>query len=151
MAASMKGPPGPVRRSSKVWADVSDVTAWARHCGRTLLFVDDNVFLLEMTARAFRRIGAPCRTAGTHEDAIQTVAQDDALRTVILDFDMPDGDVADLVGRIREIRPDVVLIGSSGTDRRREFADRGVDRYVPKPWGFQELVEASRITAESGF
>lgn len=150
MAASWKRAPGHVGRSSKVWSDVSNVTAWAKHCGRTLLFVDDNAFLLELTARAFGRIGAPCRTAGSHEDAIHTLAHDDELRAVILDFDMPDGDVADLVERIREIRPDVVLVGSSATDRRREFADRGVDRYVPKPWGFQELVEAARSRAESG-
>lgn len=144
MAASLQGSAGRLRRRARAWGRPGEVMDWARENGRSLLFVDDNRFLLEMTARVFQRIGTPCRIASTHDHAVEAMAQDDDVRTVILDFEMPDGDVVDLVRRLREIRPDVVLVGSSGTDHRLDFAERGVDRYVPKPWRLGDLAEAAQ-------
>lgn len=118
------------------------VVAWARLHGRELLFIDDNHFLLEATARAFRRVGAACRTAGNHEDAIRALKEDTNLQTVILDYEMPDGDVGDLVRRLRAVRSNILLVGTSGGDRERDFAERGVDRFVAKPWSFDELAAA---------
>jgi CheY-like chemotaxis protein len=119
-----------------------NVVAWARVHGRGLLFVDDNHFLLEATARAFRRVGASCRTAGSHEEGVRAVEEDAKLKVVILDFEMPDGDVRQLVRRLRAARSDILLVGTSGGDRQRDFAERGVKRFVPKPWSLDELVHA---------
>jgi len=55
---------------------------------------------------------------------------------------MPDGDVGSLVKRLRVARALLPLIGTSGADRRNEFAQRGVTRFLEKPWQLDELVRA---------
>ena len=48
---------------------------------------------------------------------------------------MPDGDAPDLVRRIRLLRPDLLLIGTSGShDAKAAFEECGVSRFLPKPW-----------------
>lgn len=121
------------------------VTAWARAHGHQLLFVDANHFLLELTARAFQGVGASCRTATTHDDAVRSLEVDSGLRAAILDYEMPEGDVGGLVRRLRAIRPAILLVGTSDRDRRREFARRGVRRFVTKPWRFADLVQAAAL------
>jgi CheY-like chemotaxis protein len=116
------------------------VVAWARGRGQELLFVDGNHFLLELTARAFRGVGATCRTAPTPDEAIRVLERDARIRAAILDYEMPRDDVGELVRRMRALRPAIRLIGTSDRDRRREFARRGVHQFVPKPWGFADLV-----------
>jgi two-component system OmpR family response regulator len=127
-------------RESRAW---TDIRAWAFAHGRSLLFVDDNRLLLELISRTFEKLGAGCRTASTHDAAVRALKEDAALRVVVLDFEMPEGDVATLIRRLRSVRPEVVLVGTSGGDRRRHFAERGVNRFVPKPWRLGDLVEVS--------
>jgi hypothetical protein len=55
---------------------------------------------------------------------------------------MPDGDVGHLVKRLRTARAVLPLIGTSGTDRRNEFAERGVTRFLEKPWLIGDLLRA---------
>lgn len=120
-----------------------EVVTWARDRGQELLFVDGNRFLLEVTARAFRGVGAVCRTAPTPEEALRVLERDARVRVAVLDFELPLGDVGELVWRLRAIRPTIRLVGTSERDRRREFARRGVAHFVPKPWGLAEIVEAT--------
>jgi CheY-like chemotaxis protein len=119
-----------------------NVITWARTAGRGLLYVDDNQALLEMTARAFERLGARCRTAATHDDGVRLLAEEPEIEVAIVDLDMPDADVSDLIRRLRAVRPGIVLVGTGIGDRRREFARRGVQRFVAKPWRILDLVLA---------
>lgn len=121
------------------------VTAWARAHGHQILFVDANHFLLELTARAFRGVGASCRTAATHDEAVRSLEGNLELRAAVLDYELPEGDIAGLVRRMRVIRPSILLVGTSDLDRRREFARRGVRRFVTKPWRFADLVKAAAL------
>lgn len=107
--------------------------------GRRVLYVDDDPLLRRLVARLLGGVGATCHPAATHDDAVAILGRDPQLDLAILDFDMPDGHVARLVPRLRTVRPALTLVGTSGADRLREFAESGVTRFIPKPWGLDDL------------
>jgi hypothetical protein len=47
------------------------------------------------------------------------------------------------VRRLHWQRPDLPLVGTSGSDHRSEFAARGVDRFLPKPWALDDLIRVA--------
>ena len=95
--------------------------------GRRILYVDDELLMRLAVARLLRGAGAVCVGTGTHDQAVVLLAFEPALDLAILDFQMPDGDVGRLVQRLRWQRPALPLVGTSASDRRSEFAARGVD------------------------
>lgn len=115
---------------------------WARVRPRHLLYVDDDRCLLDRAARDLEEIGARCVMATTHAHAVEALAEDACIGAAILDFSMPDGDVGELARRLRNLRPDVVLVGTGALDQRRAFRSRGVDRFLAKPWRPEALPRA---------
>ena len=110
--------------------------------GKRILYVDDDRFLRRVTGRLLGAAGAICLLAGTHDQAVTLVRGEPKLALAILDFQMPDGDVAHLVKRLRTACSVLPLIGTSATDRRNEFAERGVLQFLEKPWELGDLVRA---------
>lgn len=110
--------------------------------GERILYVDDDPSVRFATGRLLRDAGAICILASTHDQAVMLAGGDPALALAILDFQMPDGDVGGLVERLRAARAALPLIGTSGADRRSEFAARGVTRFLEKPWQLGDLVRA---------
>jgi CheY-like chemotaxis protein len=112
----------------------------ARFDGKCILYVDDERSLRMSVSRLLLREGAVCLGADTHDLAVVLLACEPLVELAILDFQMPDGDVGGLVPRLRGQRPDLTLIGTSGSDRRSEFAARGVERFLAKPWTLDDLL-----------
>ena len=110
--------------------------------GKRILYVDDNSFLRQVTGGLLGDAGAICLLAGTHDQAVALVGAEPELALAILDFQMPDGDVGNLVNRLRTARAALPLIGTSAIDRRDEFAERGVTRFLEKPWELGDLERA---------
>jgi CheY-like chemotaxis protein len=110
---------------------------------RRILYVDDELLMRLAVARLLRGAGAVCIGIGTHDQAVVLLAFEPALDLAILDFDMPDGDVGRLVRRLHWQRPDLPLVGTSGSDQRSEFVARGVDRFLPKPWALDDLIRVA--------
>jgi CheY-like chemotaxis protein len=110
--------------------------------GKRILYVDDDSFLRRMTGKLLEAAGAICLLAGTHDQAVALVGGEPELELAILDFQMPDGDVGDLVKRLRTARAGLPLIGTSASERRHEFAERGVTQFLEKPWELGDLVRA---------
>lgn len=115
----------------------------ARIHGRRILYVDDELLMRLAVARLLRGAGAVCVGAGRHDEAVVLLAFEPALDLAILDFEMPDGDVGRLVQRLHWQRPALPLVGTSGCDQRSEFAARGVARFLPKPWGLDDLIHVA--------
>jgi CheY-like chemotaxis protein len=107
--------------------------------GKRILYVDDDPCLRRVTSAVLREAGAICLPAGTHDQAVAFVDADPGFALAILDFEMPDGDVGHLVKRLRSVRALLPLIGTSGGDRRDDFAERGVTRFLEKPWQLADL------------
>lgn len=110
--------------------------------GKRLLYVDDDPSVRRVTSQLLGDAGAICLLAGTHDQAVTLVAGEPQLALAILDFQMPDGDVGHLVRRLRAARASLPLIGTSGADRRDEFAAHGVTQFLEKPWQLVDLVRA---------
>ena len=110
--------------------------------GKRILYVDDDSFLRRVTSGLLGDAGAICLLAGTHDQALTLVAHEPELAVAILDFQMPDGDVGQLVKRLRAARAVLPLIGTSAIDRRDEFAERGVTQFLEKPWELGDLARA---------
>jgi CheY-like chemotaxis protein len=124
--------------------------AASRIRGKRILYVDDDWLLQRGMSRVLRGAGAICLLAGTHDQAVTLVGGEPDLALAILDFQMPDGDVGHLVKRLRAARAGLPLIGTSGTDRRNEFAERGVTQFLAKPWYLDDLVRAvDRVSAST--
>jgi len=115
----------------------------ARIDGKRVLYVDDEPLMRLAVARLLRRAGAVCIGAGTHDEAVVLLSFEPALDLAILDFQMPDGDVSRLVRRLRLQQPRLPLLGTSGADCRSEFAARGVDDFLPKPWALDDLIRVA--------
>jgi two-component system nitrogen regulation response regulator GlnG len=126
----------PARQTSKARLGAGPIL------GKRILYVDDDEFLRRVAIRILGRAGAVCFTAGSHAQAIEIVYREPALALVILDFQMPDGDIGLLVDRLRAAHPDLPLIGNSGQDRAHDFAERGVAVFLEKPWKLETLQRA---------
>jgi two-component system KDP operon response regulator KdpE len=111
--------------------------------GRRILYVDDDAFVRHASGRLLQTAGAICLLAGTHEQAVAIAAGEPRLELAILDFHMPCGDVGHLVTRLRSTHATIPLIGTSGLDRRAEFAERGVSEFLGKPWKLDALLHAA--------
>jgi CheY-like chemotaxis protein len=116
--------------------------------GKRILYVDDEPLFRQATSRVLRRAGAICLLAGTHDQAVALAGGEPELALAILDFHMPDGYVGQLVKRLRRTRPLLPLIGTSGAERRSEFAQHGVTQFLEKPWQLGDLMRAvERVSA----
>jgi CheY-like chemotaxis protein len=111
--------------------------------GRRILYVDDELLMRLAVARLLRGAGGVCVGAATHDQAVVLLAFEPVLDLAILDFEMPDGEVGHLVRRLHWQRPALPLVGTSASDRRSEFATRGVARFLPKPWGLDDLIHVA--------
>ncbi len=99
-----------------------------------VLLVDDSSTVRDSFVAQLRSRGCTAYSAGSHEQGLRKFRADPELRVVILDWAMPGEDLRTTVAQLREIRPEVLLIGTSGEDRRPEFEELGIDAFLHKPW-----------------
>ena len=99
-----------------------------------MLLVDDSASVRDTFVAQLASRGCPVRTAGSHARALELFGADPELRVVILDWAMPGEDLRTTVARMREIRPEVRLVGTSGEDRSAEFRELGIEAFLLKPW-----------------
>ena len=114
--------------------------------GKRILYIDDDPSVRWATSGLLQDAGVICLLAGTHDQAVTLARDEPQLALAILDFQMPDGDVGYLVKRLRAERAVLPFIGTSGADRRSEFAARGVTRFLEKPWQLGDLVRALDVS-----
>lgn len=107
--------------------------------GRVLV-VDDDAAIRHVLVRQFDQRGAGSYAVGSPAEALQLLAADDGIAFVIHDFDLPHQDLARDVARLRAARPAALLIGTSGSIRREDFARLGIEHYLQKPWRASDLI-----------
>lgn len=111
--------------------------------GRRILYVDDEPLMRLAVTRLLRGAGAVCIGTETHDQAVILLAFEPLLDLAILDFRTRNGDVGRLVRRLLQQRPGLALVGTSASDRRSDFAARGVERFLPKPWSLDDLLRVA--------
>jgi hypothetical protein len=112
----------------------------------TVLVVDDEPKVRELVNAMLTRRGIPVLEASSGKEAIERLAAEgSAVRVVLLDMAMPEmaGDVA--LPLIRQMRPDVHVIVSSGfheRDVQQHFSHIESCSFLPKPYTREQLLAA---------
>ena len=117
----------------------------------TVLCVDDDPAVLAVLARILRRDGLEVRTTESPLDALAWIESED-IGVLVSDYEMPQMTGAQLAGRAKRIRPDVVRVLLTG-QRDLETAVDGINqgevfRFVSKPFDHTQLSEVVAAAIE---
>ncbi len=113
--------------------------------GQTVLLVDDEAFVLQMTSLVLEGSGYRVITARDGAAAIAALARHrDEISVVLLDMMMPGLDGLQTIDQLRRIDPDVIVVACSGlrtSQRETEVLERGAKAFLPKPYSEEELLQ----------
>ena len=112
--------------------------------GQTVLLVDDETFVLQITSAALESNGYRVLTARDGAAAISTFSRHrDEISAVLLDMMMPGMDGLQTLDQMRQLRPEVIVVACSGlrtSQREAEVLERGAKAFLPKPYTEEELL-----------
>lgn len=111
--------------------------------GIPVLIVDDNEESLLYYKEVLEARGMIIHEAATMKDAWKVLLSEPAIRIVLLDIFLPDGNGLDLAIRIRERKKDLRIIAQTAyasDEDRTKCLGAGCDDYLTKPIGREELV-----------
>jgi CheY-like chemotaxis protein len=121
---------------------VSDKVA-APAAGRRILFVDDEASIARLAQVMLKALGHTATTYGKPADGLAALRADPAgFDLVITDLTMPGMTGVDLARGVRQVRPDIPIILSSGyADEVPEETLKalGIVEVLPKPFQMQAL------------
>ncbi|NQT27758.1 response regulator [candidate division KSB1 bacterium] len=104
---------------------------------KTLLFVDDEQEILNILVDLFSNDGYSLRTATGAEQARDIVNQQ-SIDFILSDLKLPDGSGKDFLGEVKDSKPEVVRVLTSGyldiRFGRIEEDKKDGTYYVSKPW-----------------
>jgi PAS domain S-box-containing protein len=114
----------------------------------TVLVVDDDEAVRDLTSEGLRRVGLDVLTAVDGREGIAVFERHrDEIRAVFLDRTMPDVSGEEAFDAIRRIDPDarVVLVSGYSEEQAAErFANRGLVGFLQKPFRLESLVQKLR-------
>jgi CheY-like chemotaxis protein len=113
--------------------------------GETILVVDDEAAIREITQGTLEMFGYKVLTAGDGAEALAIYAQhQDDIKLVLTDVMMPYMDGAATVRALRRMNPEVKVIASSGLagNGRSELASLEVNDFLTKPYSAEKLLTA---------
>ncbi len=127
--------PVDVKVSPHLPVDVSQVP--------TILVVDDESYVREVAEEMLKMGGYEVITAGSGNEAVDIYSSHSSeISCIILDYTMPEIGGSETFKRLKEIKPDVKIIISSGHDPvevMREFREGEVEAFLPKPYRYGQL------------
>ena len=111
----------------------------------TILLVDDEKPVLDVTSAMLESMGYTTLKAGSGRQGLEIYRQDqDLIDLVILDMIMPDMNGGDVFDRLREIKPHAVVLLASGYSIdgiAKEILNRGCNGFIQKPFSMSDLSE----------
>lgn len=114
----------------------------------TVLLVDDDPGVLQMTSRFLQRFGYGVLAAREGAEALALMEQHRGqVALVITDFSMPGMDGLALAARLRAMQPGLRILGVSGLDQKHraaEIAALGFVDVLAKPYELDELLRTLR-------
>ena len=119
----------------------------------TVLLVDDESMIIDVCKDLLEKLGYRVLAAGSGEEALDAVRRmADDIDLVILDMIMPGMDGGETFDRLRELRPQIPVILSSGyaiNGQATEIMDRGCNGYIQKPFDISELSKKLRAVLDA--
>ncbi len=114
----------------------------------TVLVVDDEFIMREVSRSILERRGFEVLTTGEGSEALELYRQNgSSIRVVLLDRTMPTMSGEEVLERILELDPEarVLLMSGYKSDATvRKLIDKGMVEFLPKPFRPEELVEKVR-------
>jgi two-component system, cell cycle sensor histidine kinase and response regulator CckA len=114
----------------------------------TVLIVDDEEMILNVGKAMLERLGYRAFVAAGGKQAVETILEKgDEIDLVILDLIMPGLDGGETFDRIREIKPDIPVMLSSGYSidgQATEILKKGANGFIQKPFQLSELSQTIR-------
>ncbi|MBT3807707.1 MAG: response regulator, partial [Desulfobacula sp.] len=114
----------------------------------TILFVDDEISIVNMVQRMFERLGYKVQTATTPQDALDRFALNpDHFDLVITDMTMPQMTGVKLSEKLMDVRPDIPIIictGHSALVDEEKAKELGLAAYVMKPINIRGIAQTIR-------
>lgn len=115
----------------------------------TILVVDDERMILEVTAETLRRLGYRTLTARNGQEAVEVArSHDGPIHLVLLDMSMPVMGGADAFPRIKAMRPDTRFIVCTGFEQElissHLLEAGGVNSFLLKPFRLSALAHEIR-------
>jgi PAS domain S-box-containing protein len=120
----------------------------------TVLVVDDELMVLDVTKRILERLGYGVLTAGSGSEALEIYEEKGAgIDVVLLDMIMPDMGGGETFERLKGMNPDVRVILASGYSFEGEAEKifrKGCRGYLQKPFTSEELSQKIREAVGGG-
>ena len=117
-----------------------------RAAGATVLLVDDDPAVREVTADTLRGLGYTVIEADSGGAALNLFDANPRIDLVLLDFAMPGMNGAEVARRLRARRPDVSILFASGYADTGALTDADRDELILKP--YVEGQVASKVAAK---
>lgn len=117
-----------------------------RAAGATVLLVDDDPAVREVTADTLRGLGYAVIEADSGGAALDLFDANPRIDLVLLDFAMPGMNGAEVAKRLRARRPDVSILFASGYADTGALTDADKDELILKP--YMEGQVASKVAAK---
>ena len=108
----------------------------------TILLVDDQQVVLDVGTLMIKKLGYNVLQATNGTEASQIFRDNaDVIGLVILDMKLPDELGSDTCKRLKEVRPDLKVLHTSGLGgiRGGDSLECGCDRFLLKPFKIEEL------------
>ena len=111
--------------------------------GKTVLLVEDEEFISDLLVSWFARLGVETLVAGNAKEGIRLLAENTArVSVVIADFRLPDMGGDDMCAKLRELKPRLPVLLSSGRYQRE--AEEAIGRggptsFLQKPYPLSEV------------
>lgn len=111
----------------------------------TLLIVDDEELVLQVTAMMLEDLGVQIILARSGAEAITQLKQNPGkISLVLIDFSMPELNGYETFLELREVQSDLPVVMASGLGcipEVEELKRRGEIEFLPKPYSEQQLVQ----------
>ena len=120
-----------------------------------ILVVDDERIILETAFELLSHMGYGVETASSGEAALELLRSDESgsIGLVLLDVTMPGMGGLETLRALREVRPDIEVVVSSGYAKEEimpRFMEIGVSGFLHKPYSLSKLADALEKAAETG-
>jgi two-component system cell cycle sensor histidine kinase/response regulator CckA len=119
--------------------------------GEVILLVDDEASIVSSTRRMLEQFGYKVHGASNGKEALTVISQLDQVDLVLTDIMMPQMDGMALIRELREKKPQIKIIASSGLGasldgslRKNELAALGVMAFLNKPYSSSRLLDLLR-------
>jgi two-component system, cell cycle sensor histidine kinase and response regulator CckA len=118
----------------------------------TVLLVDDEKMIIDVAQRMLEKLGYKVFTARDGKEALEVFRKNqEEIDVIILDMIMPKMSGGDAFDRIKEIKPDIKVLLSSGysiNGQASEILNRGCNGFIQKPFNLQNLSKSLRSILE---